>query len=315
MEYDKRINNMANGDAVEGFYILKAASRRSAANGKPFLNITLSDAGGAIEGKVWDYTGPIGEADAGKIVKIRGTIGEFRGSPQLTAERIRLAEPQDNFNIDELVPTAPIDAEKEIEFVRSMLASIEDSDYRLICENMLDRHINSFIRIPAGISVHHGFLSGLLMHTGNMMRIADFLSEVYPDAVDRSLLIAGTFLHDFAKEKEYQLSDLGMMTDLTIEGRLLGHLVMGAEEIGRVGTELGIPHEKTLLLKHMILSHHGKPEFGAAVVPCIAESELLSYIDMIDSRMEIYAEMFETLPVGKVSEKNYFLDKRIYNHG
>ena len=315
MEYDKRISDMANGDAVEGFYILKAASRRSAANGKPFLNITLSDAGGAIEGKVWDYTGPIGEADAGKIVKIRGTVGEFRGSPQLTTERIRLAEPQDNFNIDELVPTAPIDAEKEIEFVRSMLASIEDADYRLICENMLDRHINSFIRIPAGISVHHGFLSGLLMHTGNMMRIADFLSEVYPDAVDRSLLIAGTFLHDFAKEKEYQLSDLGMMTDLTIEGRLLGHLVMGAEEIDRVGTELGIPHEKTLLLKHMILSHHGKPEFGAAVVPCIAESELLSYIDMIDSRMEIYAEMFETLPVGKVSEKNYFLDKRIYNHG
>ena len=153
------------------------------------------------------------------------------------------------------------------------------------------------------------------MHTANMMAMADFLSGQYASVIDRSLLLTGTLLHDFAKEIEFRFSDLGIVTDYSVKGQLLGHLVMGAQEVAQVCAELGTPEEKSLLLQHMILSHHGEPEYGAAVKPMFAEAELLSYIDMVDSRMEIYAELLPSVAEGSFSSRVFALDKRIYHHG
>lgn len=315
MEYDKQITYMLPGDEVEGFYLLKQAAVKTASNGSRYLNAVLGDASGKIEAKVWDYSGPLGQADEGKIVKIRGEVGEFKGSLQLNVKKIRPASPEDSYNIADIVPTAPIDSVKELEFIRDLISSFEDEDYRSICEYMLDRHITAFGRIPAAKSIHHSFLCGLLMHTANMLRIADFLAvNIYPETVNRDLLLAGTLLHDFAKEREFALDDLGTVAGSTVEGMLLGHLVLGSEEIAEVGRELGVQEEKTVLLRHMLLSHHGKPEFGAAVLPCIAEAELLSHIDMLDSRMEIYAENYERMSAGETSDRIFSLEKRIYNH-
>ncbi|MGN1128703.1 MAG: CMP-binding protein, partial [Candidatus Flemingiibacterium sp.] len=100
----------------------------------------------------------------------------------------------------------------------------------------------------------------------------------------------------------------------SVKGQLLGHLVMGAEEVAETAKELGIPESKSVLLQHLILSHHGEPEFGAAVRPLCAEAELLSYIDVIDSRMEIYAENLPDVPVGGFSARIPALDKKIHNH-
>ena len=105
------------------------------------------------------------------------------------------------------------------------------------------------------------------------------------------------------------------MIDKSVEGMLIGHLVMGAEEVGRVWRELELPEEKLVLLQHMLLSHHGTPEFGAAVIPAIAEAELLSYIDLLDSRMEIYAETLENLMPGHFSDRVFSLEKKIFHHG
>ena len=179
---------------------------------------------------------------------------------------------------------------------------------------MLRRHGERFREIPAAKSVHHSFINGLLMHTGNMLKIAECVASIYKETVDRDLLLAGTLLHDFGKEAEFEFSELGLVTDYSLKGKLLGHLTMGAEEIGEVGKELGLPQEKIVLLQHMILSHHGEPEFGAAVRPQCAESDLLSMIDLIDSRMEIYRETFQTVPAGSFSGKVFALDRSIYHH-
>ena len=109
MEYDKRIDEMAVGDTVEGFYILKTAVSKIASNGRPYLNAVISDVSGAMDAKVWDYGGPISAAEEGKVVKIRGTVGEYRGTTQMTVDRIRLAQEQDNYDLSLLVPVAPID--------------------------------------------------------------------------------------------------------------------------------------------------------------------------------------------------------------
>lgn len=314
MEYNKFISDMNTGEEIEGFYILKDAALKTTSAGKPFLSASISDKTGSMEIKVWDYSGPVGNADAGKVIKLRGEVSEFKGSPQITVSRIRLANDDDRFSASSLVPTAPIDTEESFSEVLEAVKSIEDDDYRKICETMLGRHRENFRNIPAAKSVHHAFLSGLLMHTLNMLRSADFLADLYSEVIDRSLLLAGTLLHDMAKEREFVFSELGIATDYSIKGQLLGHLVMGAEEVSRTASELGTPENKSILLQHMILSHHGEPEHGAAVRPLCAEAELLSYIDLIDSRMEIYAETFQDVPVGSFSGRVFSLEKRIFNH-
>ena len=229
MEVGLSIAQMQRGMDVEGFYLLKAAFAKVTASGKPFLSAVLADTSGTIEAKVWDYSGPIGERDVGKVLKVRGSVSDYRGMPQLTVDKLRLA---------------------------------------------------------------------------------DFLSAQYADTVNRSLLLTGTLLHDFAKEQEFTFSELGLVTDYSTKGQLLGHLVMGAQEVAAIAAELDLPEEKATLLEHLILSHHGQPEFGAAVLPQCAEAELLSLVDQIDSRMEIYREVLAPLKAGEFSQRVFALDNR-----
>lgn len=308
------INEMNIGDQIEGFFILNNAFSKVAANGKPFLSAVLEDCTGTMEGKVWDYAGPISATDIGSVIKIRGTVSEFRGVLQMNIDRIRMAEDSDVYQINDLVPTAPIDVEASFGKIEAMVNSIEDSDYAAICREMLRLHGERFKVIPAAKSVHHGFLNGLLMHTLFMLETADHMARLYSAVIDRSLLLAGTLLHDFSKIEEFTVSPLGLVTDYSVKGNLLGHLVMGAQEVAKVAEQLGTPEEKAVLLQHMILSHHGEPEFGAAVRPQCAESDLLSYIDMIDSRMEIYRETLQEVPEGEFSKRIFALDHRVYHH-
>ncbi len=314
MQYDLPISEMTLNDEVEGFYVLKSANPKVAANGKPFLTGALSDRSGVIELKVWDYSGPLTTADEGKVVKVRGTVGEFRGTPQFTAGRIRLLSDSDHFDPAALVPVAPIDREVAMSELEARVDSIEDEDYRAVAQAILEKHHHTLETIPAAKSVHHAFLGGLLMHTANMLRLADFLSQMYADTVDRSLLLTGVLLHDIAKEQEFVFSQLGLATDYSVKGQLLGHLVMGAQEAERAAAELHLPEEKSVLLQHLILSHHGDPEFGAAVRPQCAEAELLSCIDIIDSRMEIYRETYDTMEPDTFSPRIFALEKKIFKH-
>ena len=312
MEYNKKIADMRSGDEVEGFYILKGAYPKTTAAGKPFLSASLSDASGVIDAKVWDYTGPIGAADEGKIIKLRGTVSEYRGSRQIVIDRIRLRTPADPVDLGGLVSVAPIDTDAYLLTIHTLVDSMHDADYQTLCRAMLKRHLTELAQIPAAKSVHHSFLHGLLMHTVDMLTLADFLAGQYRAVIDRDLLLAGTLLHDFAKAREFAFSELGLVTNYSTDGQLLGHLVMGAQEVADTVRELGLPDDKSALLQHMILSHHGEPEFGAAVRPLFAEAELLSHIDVIDSRMEIYREVLSDLSVGEFSDRIFALERRVY---
>ena len=230
----------------------------------------------------------------------------------MVASKIRLAVEGDTYDESALVPVAPIDSDGAwMEFLAAV-AAIPDKDYRDICRWMIEKYGEKFRVLPGGKSVHHSFLHGLLMHTLFMTRIARQMAELYKGVVEESLLVAGTILHDFAKCEEFNVSGLGLVTDYSVKGQLLGHLVMGAQAVAQAGRELGMPEEKSVLLQHMILSHHGEPEFGAAVRPACAESELLHIIDLMDSRMEIYREALGEMESGTFSQKIFALGKRVY---
>ncbi len=302
------------GDSFTGFYILKNIFNKVTNTGKPYLSALLTDASQSVECKVWDYPGPLGPADEGKVVKVQGVMQEFKGMPQIKVDRIRLATEADGYDLGDLVPVAPMDLPDAYAQMENLVDSMTDGDYQAVCRVFLQRHGQQFRKIPAAKSVHHGFVGGLLMHTVYMLKLADFLSGLYDQVLDRNLLLAGTLLHDVAKLREFITSELGMVTEYSVPGQLLGHLVMGAQEAAEVCRDLQVPEEKSILLQHMLLSHHGQPEFGAAVVPQCAEAELLCYIDNIDSRMEIYRENLEKTPVGTFSPRIFALEKRIYHH-
>lgn len=310
-----QINAMHAGDTVEGFYLIQEPQIRSATGGEPYLTAKLGDQTGSIEAKMWKYAGDIGSADGGKIVKVRGKVSDYKGKPQLVIEKLRLRTEQDQIDISTLVPVAPIDVDHALSEVEALLGSIADPDYRNICETMLAAHIGTFSRIPAALRVHHAFVCGLLMHTLYMMWMADFLAGLYSSFIDRDLILAATFLHDFGKIQEFLYSEVGLVTDYSVKGQLLGHLVMGAMEVTQISADLGIPEEKSVLLQHLILSHHGDPEYGAAVRPVCAESELLAQIDMLDSKMEQIRDLLEKTEDGNFGEKSFFLGgRRFFKH-
>ena len=314
MEYNKWVADLEVGDEIEGFYILKTAQIKTSNSGKPFLAAVVADRSGAVDAKCWDYAGPLGVQDEGTVIKIRGNVTEYRGALQVILSRLRPAQDGDQYNLGELVPVAPIDVDAGWRELLDMAGGLGDADYRAVCQNVLERYGERFRAIPGGKSMHHSFVSGLLMHTLYMARIADQLAGVYPEVIDRDLLVAGTILHDVAKCDEFVTSPLGLVTEYSTKGQLLGHLVMGAQAAAEAAKELGVPEEKSVLLQHMLLSHHGEPEFGAAVRPMCAEAELLSMIDLIDSRMEIYKETMEETELGTFSKRVFALDKKIYRH-
>ena len=303
------------GDSFTGFFILKNIRNMVTNSGKPYLACALADASMMIEAKVWDYSGPIGPAEEGKVAKVQCVMQEFKGAPQIKVERIRMASPQDQFELADLVPVAPIDRDDAWMKIMQTVETMTDGDYRAVCREFLRRHGEGLKSIPAAKSVHHGFVGGLLMHTSYMLETAEFLAKRYSAVIERDLLLAGTLLHDIAKLEEFAVSELGMVTEYSVKGQLIGHLVLGAQEVHEVCEALNIPEEKSILLQHMLLSHHGQPEYGAAVVPMCAEAELLNYIDNIDAKMEIYRENLEKTQPGTFSPRIFALEKRIYNHG
>ena len=308
----KSVRDMAIDDAVEGFYLLKNPAPKTTQNGKDFLSFKLADASGEIEGIFWDYDGNLHNTCAGKPVKVRGTVSDYNGKKQFTVIQIRPATEGDQLDMNALVPTAPIDPKQTYGQLVNLIDTIQDPEYKNLCVEMLARNRELLCCIPAAKSVHHAFRYGLLMHTYFMMRHVDYMSRFYP-FVNRDLLMTGTFCHDLAKAKEYDLSPVGMVTDYSVPGNLLGHLYLGAVEVFRVSQEIGISEEKSMLLQHMLLSHHGKLEYGAAVVPKTAEAMLLSMIDDLDAKMELLREALEGAATG-MTESVWPLGYKLYSH-
>ena len=309
------IKDMEPGMDVEGFFLLGPANVKTTNSGSPFLSFKVSDKTGEVDAKMWDYHSDIHE-HPGAVVKIRGSVGSYNGAKQIVAERMRLAEPSDGYNLSELVPCAPINVDSTYSRLVDVLNTIQDDTYRAIALRALVRYGEAFKTIPAGRSMHHAFLNGLLMHTYNVVMLALAVGEIYGQLIDIDLLVTGAFCHDMGKRKEFVVSEIGLVSEYSIPGNLLGHLVMGAQEIVDIARELNLDEnsEKVLLLQHMLLSHHGEPEFGAAVPPKCLEAEILSRLDMLDAKVEMYRETAEKTEPGKMSDFARGFNRAVYIH-
>lgn len=309
----ENIKNIKVGNNIEGFYLLDTMTVKSISGGRSTIMLaTLRDETGSIGAKIWNYDGPVTSNDAGNVVYVEGVVGEYNGALQATLSEFRIASKEEFSGVKGLVPSAPDDATDLWKVIYNAKDSIQDPDYKKVCCKLLS--LEEFREIPAGKSVHHAFLHGLLMHTATMAKAAMALADIYGGFINRDLLIAGVLLHDIGKIKEFDLSPLGLVSQYSTEGQLMGHLVIGAQMVADAAKEIEMPADKALLLQHLILSHHGEPEYGAAVRPTCAEAFLLHNIDVMDARMETYREQLGQMQVGEMSNVIPALDARVYRH-
>ncbi len=298
------------------FCIIKTLDKKSTRNGKPYLDMMLADSTGEISAKLWDYD-EIKHADLAPAlpVKVRGSVEEFKGNPQFRISNIRKITEQDDFDVSELVASSPVDSSWMAKEIYAKVETFEDDELRTIVTYLLKKRGESLLNAPAAVNMHHAERGGLLFHTLSMLRVAERICEVYP-FLDRELLFSGVIIHDLGKIDEMEINDLGLASKYTMQGELVGHLVKGAEEISKAAQELGISEETEVLLEHMVISHHGQPEFGAAKLPSFAEAEVLSVIDMLDATLFEFNTAIENVAVGEFSSRQWALDNRkIYNHG
>ena len=302
--------------AYEGFALVKSCDKKSAKNGTFYLDMVLGDKDGEIYAKMWDYreeTTPLPQVNT--VVKVRGLLQQYNGNDQFIVQRIRPTVADDNISMTDFVKSADCEGDVMLEAIYETVNAFSDEDIKKVVLGMLQDNKEKILTFPAAEKLHHAMMGGLLYHTLSMLKLAQCVSSIYP-CIDKDLLYSGVILHDIAKMREYTLNDAGVIDGHTVEGVLLGHLVMGAEDIGRKCDELGIPSEKKYLLQHMIASHHGKPEFGAAVRPGFIEAEVLSQIDLLDANMYEMADAVKDVKPGEFTGRLWMLDnRRLYNHG
>ncbi len=304
-----------NKGLVEGFCIIKSIDKKTSSKGDSYLDITLGDSEGEINAKLWRYSPEIhGEYDANQIVKVRGSISEYNGADQLRIERIRPATLEDNVKTEDFVKSADYSGEDMFGELLNLAENFKDEDLKLIVSEILKENRLKLLYWPAAFKLHHAVRGGLLFHTLSIVRLAQGVCKIYP-FVDSELLISGAILHDIAKLDEFEVSDSGIASGYSVEGNLLGHLAMGAMVIDKYAQKLNIKKETAMLLEHMILSHHGEPEFGAAVRPSFIEAELLSELDLMDSRVYEMREAVEATKQNEFSSRLWAMDNRkLYNH-
>ena len=287
------LSDIKRDDRFEGYLIVRSAEQRASANGKNYLDMTLADKSGSINAKMWD--GTVQPPLAGSIVKVRATGNEFNGRMQLRVEKIRAAESRDpNEMLGEVVRAAD---------------HIADPDLRRITCELLDRAGDKLLTFPAAKQMHHAERSGLLHHTTTMLRAANAIMSVYPQ-LNASLLIAGVIVHDLAKIDEMDADTLGLVSDYSVDGKLIGHIVRGVVNIQLAAEKTKANPGKALLLQHMVLSHHGIPEYGSPLAPKFPEAEVLNTIDTLDARLYEMDEALSRAIPGGFSEKVWGLDNR-----
>lgn len=284
------------GEEFDQVLLIKHAQLFHTKKGTTYLMLELADKSGSMRANLWDAD----EEDwakypTGDLVAVNGVIDEYQNRPQIKIFSIRPINNDNGYDLSSFVKKAPEASASMKEEINDYVFKILNPTWNRIVRYLLEKWSNKFYAFPAAKSNHHATQAGLAYHTLSMLRDAEAISKNYPQ-VNQSLLFAGCILHDLGKVIEFTGP---VATRYTTAGNLLGHLVIGDEEIVLAANELKIDKESedVVLLRHMVISHHGLPEYGAAKRPALLEAELLHRIDDLDASIyEITKALQETKP-------------------
>ena len=305
MKKQKYIDALREGDRIDDIFLVRSSRLGETRAGKPYLILELTDKSGDIGGPVWDNAERFVETcRAGNFIKVRCQVQSYREKLQLRIEEI-VPVAKENVDLSDFVPASDHDIGEMASEIKAIIASLDKGYIRSLIEGILGQEEiwKAFLHAPAAKGIHHAYAGGLLEHCLSMAKLADFLSSHYV-GIDRALLLAGALLHDIGKLKELE-EDVGLV-DYTVAGRLKGHIVIGCELVAREAERIdGFPEELLVQLQHLLLSHHGKLEFGSPVLPMTPEAFLLSYIDDMDSKMNLFEQLRKKQKQGETGFSDY----------
>ena len=301
----KKIKEYNDGEHFNGLALISNAAKCVSNAGKAYYNLELRDSSGSIVGKKWDVT-PNDEKlfVVGNILEIDGEVHLYRGTLQLKV--IEAHFPIFDVDASTFVKQSPVSKEDLLTDYNYYRAQINDEELNKVVDYVINKHKDLYFDAPGGISIHHDYTNGLLHHTVSMLHHAEYFANFYGD-IDKELLYAVVILHDVDKTMEIEGT---LAYKRTLEGNLLGHLSLGAAEIQEAKAMLHLESETLILLQHMILAHHGRPEFGSPVLPMTKEALLLHLIDNLDCDMNLAGKVVSELKEGEYSDKLFALDGR-----
>ena len=305
-----RVCDLVKDTKFEGFLLVRMSEQRTGSNGGKYLDMTLADRTGEVNGKLWD--GNVPAPDTGTVIKVRGATLEYNGRLQLRIEKLRPVDDSDAVDMSVLTQCAPETPEAMRAQIDAALDAVSSEPLQKITRELVRRYEKELEYFPAAQRIHHAERSGLLHHTTGMLRLAQAVLTVYPE-LNADLLVCGVIIHDLCKTEEMAADAMGVVKDYTESGLLLGHLVLGVARIQEAANAVGVTGEPVVLLQHMMISHHGEEQFGSPRKPMFPEAEMLHWVDLLDARMNEMQAVEERIRPGVFSEKIWSLERRLYH--
>ena len=313
------LSTLVKGDSVDHFFLVKKCELRLTKAGKEFLSLELGDKSSAAVANLWDdapgFKSIKNSLAVGEVVKITGSMDEYQGNPQIKIDTINLSKQSDDVTPKDFLPKSLRDLNvMKKEFI-SRIDKITNPHLKTLIKNIFsDERFEKYTSVPAGKMWHHGYISGLIEHTLEIIRICDLMCDIHPQ-INRDLLVCGAMLHDFGKIEELSFEPVFEYTD---KGKLLGHIVIAAmivnDEINKLPD---FPENLKNNLLHLILSHQGKLEYASPVVPKTLEAITLYQADELSAKVNAYKNVIanEIKPGSNWTKFISLAGTDIYNHG
>jgi len=310
------IRTLKEGDAFQGFLLAQEAAYKVSAKGTEYLELKLADASGDLKGFLWDLRAVEGDLEAIRadaFLRVKGAVTSFNGRLQLRLDKVRFAADAEVGDFSAFFPVSARPVPEMLAELDRVIASLRDPWISQLVADLFAEGSDlrtAFALAPAAKSMHHAFLGGLLEHTLSVLGMAERACAHYP-LLNRDLVLAGALLHDVGKTAELSYQRSFGYTDA---GNLLGHIALEAEWIGRaMGRIPGFPEPLRLQILHIVLSHHGRLDFGSPVLPKTPEALLVHYLDDLDGKLEVmFRAVADEAGGGSWSPYSRSLDRMIY---
>lgn len=304
----KTIAELQEGERVQIQVLIKEVHKGVTNKQADYLSFVFQDKSGQIDGKYWNVNKEhLDSFNKGNVVMVKGDVLKHKQQLQFKIISINTVD-ENKINFRELVPSSVYSEEELKSFITTEIEKISNTNIKQLIQKIMELYENNFYTFPAASKNHHSFVGGLATHVVGMLKISNAICSCYPQ-LNQDYLTAGIILHDLGKVIELSGP---IATEYTMEGKLLGHISIMQAEIARIAMQLGIEGEESILLRHMVLSHHGVYEYGSPVLPMIPEAEVLYLIDNLDARMNTMDQLLGSIEVGEFSNRCFALENRSF---
>lgn len=305
----KQVKDFKEGERINTQLLISQLVRGTTNSGSPYLSLVLQDSTKSIEAKLWDVKPELEkQLEVGKVYEFDIEVIKYKNNLQAKVLKV-LPLPQADIDMELFVFKSPVAKDVLRNNIQEGISMINNENIAKIVSGALNFYSNNVYEYPAAAKIHHNFIGGLATHTSGMIKVAAALCTIYPE-IDRDYLLAGVIIHDLGKIEELSSP---VVTEYTKEGKLLGHISIMDARLLQIGKDVGLEEsEELLILRHMVLSHHGQFEYGSPVRPETLEAEILNLVDNIDARVNTISKALDEIKQGEFTPKIFALDNRVF---